>query len=207
MTAARLVARAVTRGVAQHRILEEVSLAAEPGDIVLVTGRSGSGKTTLLALLGGWIPPDSGTVVFDAAPIGVPSWSRVAIVPQTFALVGELTAFENVVLARHCRDGDDAELVAREWLARLDLTTRADALPDELSSGQQQRVALARALAVDPSVLLADEPTSHQDHGHVDVIRAALRAAADRGTACVVVTHDARLQSLATKHIELGGSH
>ena len=131
--------------------------------------------------------------------LAAPAWNVLTFVPQTFALAVELTVRENVEDAdrRATRDDVAALLVA------LDIAKLEHALPDAVSMGEQQRCAVARALVGGPRVLLADEPTSHQDAGHADAVMQCLRAAAARGTAVVIASHDPRFTAVATLVVDL----
>jgi ABC-type lipoprotein export system ATPase subunit len=179
--------------------LEDVSLEVRAGALTALVGRSGSGKTTLLNLLAGWETPDGGRVEVPG-----PAWADVAVLPQRFGLLAELTVRENVEyplrLARRPGDGRVEELL--DALALADL---ADRFPHEASIGQQQRAALCRALVVSPRLLLVDEPTGHQDAASALAVAAALRDAADAGTACLVATHDEELAGLCDVVVPLAG--
>jgi putative ABC transport system ATP-binding protein len=168
-----------------------VSLEVRAGELGILLGRSGSGKSTLLMTAGGWLASDGGTVCVQGAPQpGAPAWAETAYVAQRFGLLPELTVAENVALPLRLGDADDPGRVV-ELLELLDLAPLAARLPHETSVGQQQRVAVARALALRPRLLLADEPTSHQDGAHAEAVWAALGAARANGAACLVATHDA----------------
>ena len=161
-----------------------------------LTGPSGSGKTTLLSVLAGLAEPDSGTVLLDGHPLadhGPQLRRRVGIVFQGYVLVALLTAAENVEMALVVTGLPAAQAAerAREALELVGLTDRAEHLVEELSGGQQQRVAVARGLAGRPDVLLADEPTAEQDPAHAAQALDAILAAADRGAAVLLATHDA----------------
>src|SRR3954471_11725783 len=159
--------------------LRNVSLSADPGELVAVRGRSGSGKTTLLNILGGLDHPTSGRVVIDAhegSSMGEDELvdvrrRSVAFIFQSFGLVPILSAAENVEiplrLVKAEAKGRDARV--RDLLSLVGLAERAKHRPHELSGGEQQRVAIARALANRPRILLADEPTGQLDSetGHV----------------------------------------
>ena len=178
------------------------------GALAVVRGRSGSGKSTLLAVVAGWCPPDAGTVRIDghqvsAADLARSSWQRVAVVPQVLALVPELTVSENVEVAATGRSRRDRRSRAGAVLERLDLSALADRFPGEVSMGQQQRVAVARAVIAAPAVVLADEPTSHQDPDHAAVVIAALLGCAAEGSAVLVASHDEQVARAASQIIEL----
>ena len=172
--------------------LESVSFEARPGELVGLVGRSGSGKTTLLNVIAGWERPTEGEVRWRG-PVdpSSPAWSSVAVVPQKLGLMEELTVEENIAYPARLagvldeRSDDLEELI--DVLGIRDLRSR---YPREASVGEQQRTAIARALSVPTNVLLADEPTAHQDTASAERVFAALRRAADAGTAVVVATHN-----------------
>jgi ABC-type polar amino acid transport system ATPase subunit len=164
-------------------ILAGVDLDAGPGEIVALMGLSGSGKTTILRVLAGLEQADSGE-------IAVP---RAGMVFQFHFLFEHLTALDNICLApvhaqRVARA--DAEGRARDLLEQLGVGHRANALPRELSGGEAQRVAIARALAVDPALLLLDEPTASLDPARRNDLGDALGALARSGRTLLLTSHD-----------------
>jgi putative ABC transport system ATP-binding protein len=173
--------------------VEDATLELTPGTLTVLLGRSGSGKSTLLMLAAGWQSADRGTLEVDGRPVdpGSLDWRQLAYVPQRFGLAPELTIRENVEWPARL-DGSLAERAAaiEGLLGELALLPLADRFPAETSVGQQQRAAIARALALEPRILLADEPTSHQDPGSRAVVWEALRAAAAGGATCLVATHE-----------------
>ena len=189
-------------------LLDDVSLEAAPGRILAVTGSSGSGKTTLLSVLGGLIPPDAGETSYDGQPVGTRTGEPrqgTAFVLQTYGLVPSLTAEENVAIALRARGvaARDASRSADLALDRVGVGDLAERLVTELSGGQLQRVAVARALAVEPDVLLADEPTSELDEKNRDLVVAELRVEADRGAVVVLATHDPEVADLCDDELHL----
>ena len=188
--------------------LRPFSFTLSSGELIVVRGRSGSGKSTLLALLAGWIAPDGGQLV-RLGPWGESgadrTWKGTAILPQVIAPIAELTMTENVALAMRlagmARRAADAK--AREVLAALDLTDEADRAASDASLGQQQRMGLARAAVIDPIVLLADEPTSHQDAGHIVTVLELMRSTVGRGSCIVVATHDHAVADVADRIFDL----
>ena len=192
-----------TRGCTE--VLCGVDLTVTRGEVVAVLGASGSGKTTLLRALNYLTPFSAGQVrVADACL--VPGMSerrdrkalqtvrrRVGMVFQGFQLFPHLTVLENVTEAPRRVLGRAPAVAAeagRQLLARVGLAERAAAYPRELSGGQQQRVAIARALAMDPEVLLLDEPTSSLDPGLVGEVLAVIADLAASGQTMLVVTHE-----------------
>jgi ABC-type lipoprotein export system ATPase subunit len=186
----------LTKSYAGSVVLDNASVSVRRGELALVVGRSGSGKSTLLMLAGGWIEPDRGAV--EPAQT---RWAELAYVPQRFGLVPELTVEENVELpARLAAAGPIDDLFVR--LAIDELRGR---YPAEISIGQQQRVAIARALRLDPPILLVDEPTSHQDTTHAELVWTALGAAAAGGSACLVATHELDARHRADRWWQIEG--
>lgn len=185
--------------------VDGIDLALHERDIVLVTGPSGSGKTTLMQMLAGFQRPDEGSVAWPGGG-AIPSWSSVAVVPQSLGLLPELTVAENVALPLTALGRTEVARVAPRVAAALTLLRveqLADRLAGEASLGQQQRVAVARALVVGPKVLVADEPTSHQDREHAEVVLRAIAAVAQRGAACLIAGHDPLLASAATRVLRM----
>ena len=195
----RLCVRYDTRDV-----LRALSLEVAQGEVVALMGPSGVGKTTALRAVAALQPFHDGRIVVDGevlVPGPVPPESRlqalrrrVGLVFQGHALFEHLSALDNVTLAlRHVlgRSRAEAEAVAMELLASLDVGTRASAWPRQLSGGEAQRVAIARALAPDPPLLLMDEPTAALDPARRGALGEALRRLAKGGRGLLVATHDA----------------
>jgi ABC-type lipoprotein export system ATPase subunit len=191
---ARGLDKSYRRGAERVHALRGVDLALYPGELVALVGPSGSGKSSLLGLLAGWEPPDAGELSWaPAAAGGAPGWSELATVPQALGLLEDLTVRENVALPVRLRLGRRRATEGRteELLGLFGLAELADRSPSETSLGQQQRAAVARALVLTPQLVLADEPSAHQDAAWVHDVFAALRQVVhDRGAACVVATHD-----------------
>jgi putative ABC transport system ATP-binding protein len=208
MTEKTLVARGICVAGPVAPLLEDVSVEAVPGRILAVTGSSGSGKTTLLSVLGGLLRPTSGEVGHGGEPVGTRQGEPrrgTAFVLQTYGLVPSLTAEENLAIALRAGGVPAADAVGRAGaaLGRFGVADLAERLISELSGGQLQRVAVARAVAVEPDVLLADEPTSELDEANRDVVVAELRREADRGAIVVVATHDPEVADLCDEELHL----
>ena len=195
------------------RPIDGLNLAARPGSLVLLLGPSGCGKTSLLSCLGGILTPKSGSIrvgdtevtTLKGAALTEYRRNTVGIVFQAFNLVPSLTAVENVKVPMRSAKVPrrDATTRATALLDRVGLEDRLDHRPGDLSGGQQQRVAVARSLALDPPVLLADEPTAHLDYVQVEEVLRVLRELADGDRVVVVATHDQRLVPLADDVVEL----
>jgi ABC-type lipoprotein export system ATPase subunit len=188
--------------------LQPFSFTLSSSELVVVRGRSGSGKSTLLALLAGWIEPDGGCIERTgpwAAPGVEETWRGTAILPQVIGTINELTVTENVALPLRLAGSsrEDADQRARSVLRRLDLTAEADRAASDTSLGQQQRMALARAAVIEPIVLLADEPTSHQDAGHIATVLELLRSMVTDGSCIVVASHDHAVADVADRILDL----
>lgn len=181
-------------------IVRRVDAELAPGRLVVLLGRSGSGKSTLCQLVAGLEAPDRGQVLLDGRPTHeVHDWAELALLPQRFGLPPELTVTECLSLPAWLR----GRPVPAALLDDLDLVHLADRLTGEASRGEQQRVALGRAAVLGPRVLVADEPTSHQDEAHTAHVLGVLAAAAAAGSLVVVATHDARIAEVADEVIGL----
>lgn len=176
------------RGPEQVHAVAGASFSLFPGEIVALVGPSGSGKTTLLNLLAGWERPDSGQFRGPSPSGTAPTWGQLAIVPQALGLLDELTIRENVELPLVLAAQEPVD--AGSTLELLGLAEFADRLPAEVSLGEQQRAAVARAVVARPRVLVADEPTGHQDATWAVGVFRALRRASEERTACLVATHN-----------------
>lgn len=168
--------------------VDSVSFSIERGTALGLVGPSGSGKTTLINLIVGWDVPDSGSVAWDEKP--GEGWDAIAVVPQGLGLLDELTLRENIVLPVVLGNREHRD--AGALIDQLGLGEVADELPGSVSLGEQQRAAVARALITGPDLLVADEPTSHQDEANAERIAALLAEAATDG-AVLVATHDERI--------------
>jgi len=177
------------------RALDRLDLMASPGEIIALLGPSGCGKTTTLRLLAGLVRPDSGSIHIGPREVAGPNsfvppeQRRVGLVFQHYALFPHLSAADNV--AYGLRKHPDPAGRVREMLALAGLGALGHRMPHELSGGQQQRVALARALAIDPDLLLLDEPFSNLDARMRITVREEVRDIIKRsGTTAIFVTHD-----------------
>lgn len=189
-------------------VLRDVTLSAEPGRIVAISGRSGAGKTTLLSTIAGLLRPAGGTVTVDGVRLRDRDHAvaqGIVLVPQGNGLATFLTAGENleVVLLANGRSPSDARRLTVESLDRLGLSGQRDQLVEELSGGQQQRTAIARGLALRGDVLLADEVTSELDAMSRQTVLDLLRAEADRGAAVVFATHDPEAAAVCDAELHL----
>jgi putative ABC transport system ATP-binding protein len=195
------------------RPLDGLNLDVAAGSLVILMGPSGCGKTTLLSCLGGILRPTSGAIKFGDVDVtsldarGISTYRRetVGIVFQAFNLVPSLTALENVMvpLLAAGMSRRAAHKRAAQLLGRVGLEERMSHRPGDLSGGQQQRVAVARAIALDPPLVLADEPTAHLDFIQVEEVLRLIREIASGDRVVVVATHDNRILPLADRVVEL----
>ncbi len=187
--------RAVSRSFGAVRALDNLSLEVAPGELVALLGPSGCGKTTALRIVAGFEYADSGTVTVDGKDISpVPAAKRdMGMVFQSYSLFPNMTAQDNVGFGLRMRKQSASSRSKRavELLDMVGLSAQARQYPHQLSGGQQQRVALARALAIEPSVLLLDEPLSALDAKVRLQLREQIRSLQQRlGTTTLFVTHD-----------------
>lgn len=195
--------------------LRDVSLTVADGDYLSITGASGSGKTTLMHILGLLDTPSSGRYGLDGAEVSnLTADERSALrgraigfVFQSFRLLQDLTALENVALPLAFQ-GIPAPVRlarARKLLTQVGLSERAHHYPQELSGGQQQRTAIARALAAEPRVLLADEPTAGLDPAAAEEVLALFDRLHDDGHTIVLITHDPNAAARAARRAVIQG--
>jgi putative ABC transport system ATP-binding protein len=206
--------RSFRRGDTTITAVDAVDLSITAGEFVALEGPSGSGKTTLLQLLGALDRPSGGQVFFggrDLAKLGDNELAGLRLrsfgfVFQQFNLIPTLNALENVE-ARLAPTGVGSDELRERSLAALGevgLAERASHLPAQLSGGEQQRVAIARALVVEPTVILADEPTGNLDSRNgADVVEQLAGLAAQHGATVIVATHDADLAARAPRRLAM----
>jgi polar amino acid transport system ATP-binding protein len=201
--------RGLSKSFGHKIVLRDVDLDVRKGETVVVIGASGSGKTTLLRCVSHLELPSAGLVDVDGRPIGrvaiVGGWKPaserqlaiqrrgIGFVFQRFNLFPHLTALDNVAIGLRRVRGMAKKLArerAAEHLRKVFLTDHLDKRPTELSGGQQQRVAIARAIAMEPTIILFDEPTSSLDPELVREVLDAIRILAKTGMTSVIVTHE-----------------
>lgn len=193
--------------------LRGINLSIQKGELIAVMGASGSGKSTLLHLLGALDTPSSGEVYLDGERIDILSESRRAVlrrqkigfVFQFFNLMNNLTVADNVEMPALVAglSPKAARQRREELLTELGIADKADQIPSQLSGGQQQRVAIARALINRPAVLLADEPTGNLDSASTLDVLDILQRTHSEGQTIFMVTHDARVASIADRIITM----
>ena len=193
-------------------ILDGITLDVATGEVCAITGPSGSGKSTLLGLVAGLDRPSSGSIVVAGVEItglGEDALARfrretLGYVFQSYHLIPTLTAVENVAVPLEIAGAPNALGRARALLDDVGLSDRAHHYPVQLSGGEQQRAALARAVALDPGLLLADEPTGNLDSATgARIIELLLALKRRRGATLVLVTHDEALARHADRVVTL----
>ena len=200
-----------------HEVLKGVNEHIEKGEKVVVIGPSGSGKSTFLRCLNLLEEPTGGEIIFEGQNITAKDTDinlvrrRMGMVFQQFNLFPHLTVRENIKLAPvklKVMTDEEADKRALELLARVGLPDKADSYPAQLSGGQQQRIAIARALAMNPDVMLCDEPASALDPEMVGEVLEIMKELADDGMTMVVVTHEMGFaREVATRVLFMDGGN
>jgi len=200
-------------GKIQVEALRGIDMTVKKGEFVAVVGPSGSGKSTLLNLIGCLDTPTDGSYMLggesvaglDRDELADVRNRRVGFVFQNFNLLPQLTALENVEMPMLFGGvgRKDRKRRALEHLERVGLADRVEHKPTELSGGQMQRVAIARALAMEPDLVLADEPTGNLDTGSGTDVMGLMSELWEQGRTLVVVTHDKTLAKRAGRVIEI----
>ena len=205
-----------TYGTAEVRVeaLRGVDLQVNKGEWVAIMGPSGSGKSTLLNIIGGIEIPSTGQVLLEGMDLAtlnddqrtIMRRQRIGFVFQSFNLLPTLTALENVALPL-VLDGvkpDEASRRAAEKLEQVGISHRKNHVPSTMSGGEQQRVAIARALAIEPAILLADEPTGNLDSTNgAQMVRLLRQLVDDRQQTIIMVTHDPQLATVADRIVRV----
>ena len=203
-------------GVRRVEVLRGIDLAVEPGEMVAIVGPSGSGKSTLLHLLGALDRPDRGTVEIGGRTLTGLSGTALAafrnrtvgFVFQFHQLLPDFTALENVMVPGRIAGIEPRAVYdnARRLLTEVGLVERLEHFPNQLSGGERQRVALCRALALEPPLLLADEPTGNLDpKSGEQVFNILLEMQARHRTTGILVTHNPEIAQRCTRILHLDG--
>ncbi len=196
------------------QVLKGVNLQVGQGEIVCIIGQSGAGKTTLLQIMGTLDKPDKGQVLFDGKDVFTLSETALAefrnkhigFIFQFHQLLPEFTALENVMMPALIARKDEAEArrMAMQLLAELGLKDRISHKPNQLSGGEKQRVAAARAMMMQPTVILADEPSGSLDSKNKTELHHLLLEMRDKyNQTIVIVTHDKELAAISDRVIEM----
>lgn len=193
--------------------VKDVNLEVREGDYLSISGASGCGKSTLLSIMGLLETPTSGRYLLKGHEIqDLDVYQRAEIrnrelgfIFQAFNLIGDLTVLENVALPLTYRkmSGSERTQKAMGMLEKINMAQRANHYPSQLSGGQQQRVAVARGLVIEPSVLLADEPTGNLDSNNAEAIMDLLDELNKEGKTICMVTHDTRFAGRGKRMLTL----
>ena len=194
------------------RVLKDINLTAKKKETISIVGESGSGKTSLIMLIGGLERATSGRIFFQNHEITKLNEDEVSeirkknigIIFQSFYLIPNYTAVENIALTLELNKFKNPEKEAKHLLERLGLKDRFNNLPGQLSGGEQQRVAIARAIAMKPELILADEPTGNLDTENSSLISDILfNYVKEEGSSLIIVTHDLKLANKAKRKIKI----
>lgn len=208
------VSKSYFQGEREVPVLKDLNLEVQEGETVAIVGPSGSGKSTLLGLLAGLDRPSSGTLSIKGQDLARLSLSELAtfrarhigIVFQQFHLLPHLTALENVELPLQIQGKTSSSSLAKELLNQVGLSHRLDHFPSEMSGGENQRVALARALVVEPSIVLADEPSGNLDEATSETVMNLLFELVKRHkSTLLLVTHNLELAERCGRQMNLKG--
>ncbi len=190
---------ALSKRFGRVEAVQDVSLAVQRGEVIVIIGPSGSGKSTLLRCVNRLEVPDSGTIRIDGVKVTGQERqineirAEVGMVFQQFNLFPHKTALQNIILGPLVAKGmpeKEAEALAHTLLQKVGIPEKAQAYPEQLSGGQQQRVAIARALAMAPKVMLFDEPTSALDPEMIKEVLDVMLGLAEEGMTMLVVSHE-----------------
>ncbi|MBL4647578.1 MAG: amino acid ABC transporter ATP-binding protein [Gammaproteobacteria bacterium] len=208
----------LSKQFSQQKVLDDISLQAYSGQVIALLGPSGAGKSTLLRCLNLLESPEQGEIIFAGEAIRwhkkprVPSCQQqvlnlrrqVSMVFQQFHLWSHKTVLQNIIEAPiHVLKHDKQQMLikGKTLLAKVGLTNKADTYPRQLSGGQQQRVAIARALAMEPQVILFDEPTASLDPQRVGEVLNVIKVLAMEGKTMIVATHEMEFAKQVADHI------
>jgi len=205
----------ITKSFGQLEVLKGISTEIGKGEVVAIIGPSGSGKSTLLRCINLLEVPTSGQIIINGQAITDPKANvmqirqQIGMVFQHFHLFPHMTVLNNLTYAPIKVKGmskDKAEKKAKELLARVGLSDKADVYPSRLSGGQKQRVAIARSLVMEPEIMLFDEPTSALDPEMVKEVLDVMKGLADSGMTMAIVTHEMRFaEEVADRILFLDG--
>ena len=199
-------------GEREIAVLDDISLAVEEGEFVVISGSSGSGKSTLLSVISGLDKPSTGRILLADQDITGLDEDQLAeirnrttgFVFQAFHLVPSLNAIENVMFPAELNGDGQAEEKAAELLRRVGVWKRKHSFPSQLSGGEKQRVALCRALINNPRIVFADEPTGNLDsRNSEEIVKLLLDMQREWNTTLIMATHSPEIASLAQRTISL----
>lgn len=209
---AKNIEKTYKTGKIEVKALKPCSLTFEKGEFVAVVGKSGSGKSTLLKMLGTLEEPDEGEIILDGENIlhlkdkklSEIRRTKIGYIYQDYSLFPEFTAYENIILPMRLDGKTPEDEKIEELMKVLGIFSCRDKFPGEMSGGEQQRVAVARAIAVNPSIILADEPTGNLDSENSnEVVMLMSKAARMYNQTIIMVTHDMQTADYADRIIQI----
>lgn len=212
---AKNISKTYKSGEIEVKALKPSTLTFGKGEFVAVVGKSGSGKSTLLKLLGSLEEPDQGEILLDGSSIlhlkdkelSAIRRRKIGFIYQDYSLLPEFSAYENIILPIRLDDRKADEAKVEDIMKLLGILHCKDKFPGEMSGGEQQRVAIARAIAINPAIILADEPTGNLDSENSnEVVTLMSKAAKVYNQTIVMVTHDVQTADYADRivHIQDG---
>ena len=209
---AKDISKTYKAGEVQVKALQPCSVAFDKGEFVAIVGKSGSGKSTLLKILGTMEEPDGGELILDNESIlhlkdkrlSQVRRTKIGYIYQDYSLFQEFTTYENIILPIRL-DGKEPDREKIDDLMKvLGIYSCRDKFPGEMSGGEQQRVAIARAIAIEPSIILADEPTGNLDcENSNEVVLLMSKAARIYNQTIIMVTHDMQTADYADRIIHI----
>ncbi len=202
-----------TGGANYFYAVKPVSMTLEPGTVTVLSGRSGSGKTTLLHMLAGLLKPSEGKVwLGDTEIYNLPDRELsklrnlcIGIVPQSRSVLDTLTVKENVLFPGTLYEIKEPRELAEQWMDTLNISHLKDVRATELSGGELRRTAIARTLAMQPAVILADEPTGDLDDENTELVFRCFRRAAENQAAVLIVSHETDAIKIADRAYRMDG--
>lgn len=208
------VTKVYQAGDIETHAISELDLEIKAGEYIAISGPSGGGKSSILSVMGLLDQCTSGRYLFNGQDVSAMSRSdqaklrntQIGFVFQSFNLIDNMSVFDNVALPLRYRKGiTHTEMVERvtEALKSVGMEHRTKHYPGQLSGGQQQRVAVARAFSVNPSIILADEPTGNLDSSSAEIVMELLKKQFDTGVTICIVTHDPRYTKDATRTLHV----
>lgn len=200
----------IEKSFSKKKVLKGISFSVEKGEIIGIIGPSGCGKSTLLRTINYLAPPDNGSITFEGQEIDAKTnlisiRRKIGMVFQQFNLFSNMTVLENIILApvqTGIISKNEAVVIAKNYLKKIDLLDKINFYPSQLSGGQKQRIAIIRALMMKPELMLFDEPTSALDPEMIGEVTHLMKEIATKGMTMIVVSHEMNfIKNFCTKVI------